>query len=61
MTTTVSSVIQNPDGTTSYRSTTTGYAPGTGFAIGGGIAGFILMPYIVIGALAIGVYYIVKK
>ena len=50
-------------GNTTTTSVVTQYpaAPLTGAAIGAGIAGFLFLPYLVIGALGIGVYYAFKK
>ena len=51
------------NGNTTTTSVVTQYpaAPLTGVAIGAGIAGVLFLPYIVIGALGIGLYYAFKK
>ena len=62
MSSSVTSVINNPDGSTTTRTDYEPvYAPGAGLVIGGAIGGLFLLPYVIVGTLAVSVYYIFKK
>ena len=57
----VSVVTHNQDGSITTTETSSVYAPGAGLAIGGAIGGIFLLPYVIVGTLVVGAYYVFKK